>query len=257
MHFALAKPNRRILASLGAAALLAGCGGSSASTKVANTPAAGGDDQPVSSATSSPAASAGSSSPAEGATASADPAAPAADAADGLVHVVDKSDGYSLALPAGWVVVKDDANTGALVVTGPQGKKLPPSAATQAKALYKSGAKLIAVEPTVGKFSTNVNVIMQPSGSLDPNDIMNVVPSAKKALAALHPSSITSKPITLSGQKAAEIDYAWVVPASKQHISARVIYALHGGNAYIITISRATGVSAASTDVIARNIRFS
>lgn len=259
MHSAPATSFRIVFTSLAAAALLAGCGSASVtSTTSPNTPGSVADDLPAStaSAVASPSVPTVTATPTSTPTASTPSAPETAAPADGLVHVADDENGFSLTLPARWVVVPDKSRAKPPTVTGPQGTKVPPAAATQATTLYRSGAKLIAIAPEGGTFATNVNVLEQPSGSLDPDDIMQVVPSAKKALSALHPSRITAKEITLGGQKAAQIDYAWVVPSTKQAISARVIYALHDGTAYIITISRSGKSSVASTDLIARSIRL-
>lgn len=225
-----------------AAALLAGCGSSSGTTGSTGAAPAG-----------TPVASASEATP-QPPVASATPSE--ITPADGLVHVVDTTNGYSLALPAGWVVVPDESRNEPLGITGPVGRTVKPELATQAKGAYASGAKLIAVEPAATKFATNINIVLQPSGDLPAADIMKVVPSAKKELETLHATKFVAKPTTLGGQPAAQIDYAYVLPTTKVPVSARLIYAIRDGNAYVVTISRATSTSASSTEAIASSIRL-
>ncbi len=232
-------PKTMVVSAAAALLLLTGCGSSSTASSSAATP---GNSTP-----STP------STPSAGAT---DTTGDAPTAADGLVHVVDSTNGFSLELPAGWVVAPDASRSAPLSISGPVGKKVEPKFAATAEQSYAAGAKLLAIEPGAKEFGTNVNVIVQPSGGFAAKDIMLLVPSVKKELAALKTTSFTSKAVTLGGQPAAQMDYTYPLASNGFPIAARVIYAIHNGNAYIVTISRDAKLSVASTDTVANSIRL-
>ena len=237
-----------LITAVAAIVLAGGCGASSNGTHA--PPFTGAMTSTAPGAAASSAASTGSE-PSAGSTLEAKPPA------NGSVHVTDAANGYSLELPAGWLALPDESRAEPVQVSGPTAKNIPAAVSAQAKHLYESGPKFIAIEDGTNLSSANVNVVVKPAGGADAKDIMKFVPAVRSALAALHPTSFTSKQVTLGDKPAAQIDYTYDVAGNKGGVSARLVYAVNKGKTYIVTITRATTSSPSPMDTIATSIRFS
>ena len=185
-----------------------------------------------------------------------DPGAAAPSVPAGSTQVTDTTSKFTVALPAGWVVVKNPTGGDVIDVSGGAPVDAPAAAADAATSAFNQGAKLLAVNATESPFASNVTVLVNDAAGADPTDVMQAVPSVTQELATANAQQVRTAQTTVDGIPALQVDYTITAPGKAVTVTGRQLYVIHNGTVYITTITTNSPTSAPATDLITTTLHF-
>ena len=213
--------------AIAAGLLLAGCGGSSGTTNAQSSPAA-----TTSSAATPSAVATTAAAPTASATAST---TSAVTQPPGSKLVVDKADGYQVALPANYVHITSKSQLAKVFKAGAS------SAARTGitEQLLNKSLKMIAVNPNSGQ---SINVVVASAGGLTSDQLPAVEPVLKKEVGKLGAKKVTFTKVTLGGEPALRAVYT--ANLSGRSVPTVQYITVHSDQAYTLTFSKpSSGIS--------------
>lgn len=215
--------SRITVPAIAAGLLLSGCGGSSGTTAAQSSTAA---------ATSAAAA------PSEAATTAASPSAAGANLGAakprGSKLVVDKANGYQIALPSGYIRITSKSQLAQVAKSGA-------SAAARAgvtQQLLNKSLKMIAIKPNA---TDSINVVVTSAGGMTADQLPLAEPELKKQVAKLGAKSVAFKEMTLGGDPALRAIYT--LNLQGRHVLTVQYITVHEDQAYTLTFSQPSRLS--------------
>jgi hypothetical protein len=227
--------SRITVPAIAAGLLLSGCGGSDGTTAA----------QP-----STTAATSAASTPSESVTTEATPSAAAGlgpAKPRGSKLVVDKANGYQLALPSGYIRITSKSQLAKVAKSGA-------SAAARAgvtQQLLNKSLKMIAISSNA---TDSINVVVTSAGGLTAEQLPLAEPELKKQVAKLGAKSVAFKELTLGGDPALRAIYTLNVQ-NRKVLTVQYI-TVHDEKAYTLTFSQPARLSAKTEKQTAGSWRF-
>ena len=166
-------------------------------------------------------------------------------------RILDAKDGFAFALPSTWLQIpltgKDVA--GLLDVATKADPSLATALSLQVQQDLKKGVKIFALGPIVGKFASNLNVIVESSAGLPSGagsfDMLGV--EVKIELASLGITHIATSQVKVAGSAQLAATYSPPVTMTKVGAYGEQLYIHHGPRLVIATVTSASQAQCRST----------
>jgi hypothetical protein len=207
--------------AIAAGLLLSGCGSSSGTTASGPGPAV-------------------TTNAADAATTSAAPSAAATTAASvkprGSKWVVDKKNGYQVAIPAGFVRITSKSQLNKVYKAGAEATGAKTGITQQ---LLNKSLKMIAVKATS---TDTINVVVTAAGGLTADQLPQAEPAIREQVAKLGVKKVAFKELTLGGDPA--LRTAYTVKLQGRSVNTIQYITVHDDKAYTLTFSQPVRLAA-------------